>query len=113
MNIAYAASESLDTFLTNVDKLIVNPIIDLLFALAVVYFLWGIFQFILNQTNEEKKTAGKQHMLWGIIGIVVMMGVYAILHMIMQTFNITGVNPDTGQVQLAPYSPPYSGPGSP
>ena len=77
----------------------------LLFALAVVYFLYGVFEFISNQENEEKKTTGKSHMIWGIIGIVIMMGVFTILNIIMRTFNIEGINPQQGTVQLPNYNP--------
>ena len=102
-NIAYA---SVDSFVSNVNKLIINPLIILLFALAVVYFLYGIFEFISNQENEEKKTTGKNHMIWGIIGIVIMMGVFTILNIIMATFNIEGISPEEGTVQLNDYEPP-------
>lgn len=101
-NIAYA---SVDSFVSNVNKLVVNPIIALLFGLAVAYFLYCVFEFISNQENEEKKTAGKNHMVWGIIGIVVMMGVFAILNMIIDTFNIQGINPEEGTVNLPDYNP--------
>ncbi|MEK7088606.1 MAG: hypothetical protein AAB913_00565 [Patescibacteria group bacterium] len=101
-NVAYA---NIDPFVSNVNKLIINPLIVLLFALALVYFLYGIFEFISNQENEEKKTTGKSHMIWGIIGIVIMIGVFTILNIIMNTFNITGINPKEGTVQLPPYNP--------
>lgn len=96
-NVAYA---DVNGFISNVNKLIINPLIALLFGLAVVYFLYGIFEFISNQENEEAKTKGKSHMIWGIIGIVIMMGVFTILDIIMNTFNITGINPKEGTVQL-------------
>jgi len=101
-NIAYA---SVDSFVSNVNKLIINPLIILLFGLAVVYFLYGIFEFISNGENEEKKTTGKNHMIWGIVGIVIMMGVFTILNIIMRTFNIEGINPEEGTVQLDDYNP--------
>jgi succinate dehydrogenase/fumarate reductase cytochrome b subunit len=95
--IAYA---DLNGFIGKVDTMIINPLILLLFALAIVYFLFGVFQFLMNQENEEKKTSGKSHMLWGIVGIVIMLGVWTILGMILNTFGITGVNPEQGTVQL-------------
>ncbi len=97
INVAYA---DVDSFVKSVDNLIINPIIVLLFALAVVYFLYGVFQFISNQENEEAKTKGKSHMMWGIIGIVIMLGVFTILNMIMKTFNITGVDPQQDTVNF-------------
>ena len=100
--VAYAApSTDLNGFITNVDMFIINPLIDLLFALAVVYFLYGVFEFIANQENEEKKTAGKSHMLWGIVGITIMMGVWVILGVITSTLGVSGqINPEQGTVQL-------------
>ena len=104
-NIAYA-SESLDQFINNVDTIVVNPLIVLLFALALVYFLWGIFQFVANQDNEEKRSTGKRHMIWGLIGITIMMGVWMILTIIMNTFGITGIDVQKGTVNLPNYTPP-------
>ncbi len=101
-NVAYA---SVDSFVLNLNKFIINPLIVFLFALAVVFFLYGVFQFIANQDNEEKKTVGKNHMVWGIVGIVIMMGVFTILNTIMNTFNITGINPEEGTVELPDYNP--------
>ena len=98
-NVAYA-SESVDQFILNVNKLIINPLILLLFALALVYFLYGIFEFISNQENEEKKTSGKMHMIWGIIGIAIMMGVFTIMNIVLNTLNISGIDPEQGTVTL-------------
>ncbi len=101
--IAYAAaSVTVDTFVHNVDRLIVNPLITMLFAFAVIFFLYGVFEFLLNQDNEEKRTAGKSHMIWGIVGITIMMGVWVILGIILNTFSITGITPKTGEVHLSP-----------
>lgn len=103
--VAYA---SFNSFLTNVDKLIINPLIALLFALAVVYFLYGLLEFIAGQENEEKKTAGKSHMLWGVIGLGIMIGVWAILGILLSTLNIpkSQINPEENKVNLPDYNPP-------
>lgn len=106
-NIAYAASTSLNEFIGKVDTMIINPLIAFLFALAVVYFLYGVLEFIMNQENEEKKTTGKSHMLWGIIGITIMMGVWTILSLILNTLGIpkSEIDPKEGNVNLSPYNP--------
>jgi len=101
--IAYAAaSTNLNGFIKNVDEMIINPLIGFLFALAVVYFLYGVFEFLSNQENEEKKTTGKQHMIWGIVGITIMMGVFTILGILLNTLGISEseINPEEGTVHL-------------
>lgn len=104
-NIAYA---DFNSFLANVNKEIINPLILFLFALAVAYFLYGVLEFIWNGNNDEKKTVGKSHMLWGVIGITIMMGVWAILGIILNTFGIdkSEINPEQGKVKLNDYTPP-------
>lgn len=101
---AYAASANLNEFIGKVDNMIINPLIGLLFALAIVFFLYGVFEFFSNQTNEEKKTIGKSHMLWGIIGITIMMGVWTILGIMLNTLDIpkTEIDPEKGTVHLNP-----------
>ena len=65
-NIAYA---SVDSFVANVDKLIVNPLILLLFALAIVYYLFGVIEFIMHQDNEEQRAKGNCLKSWPAGGI--------------------------------------------
>ncbi len=43
-------------------------------------------------------------MLWGIIGLTIMMGVWFILGIIMNTFNIEGIDPEKGTVKLGEYT---------
>jgi len=101
--IAYAASTDFNGFIGNVNSMIINPLIGLLFALAIVYFLYGVFEFLSNQANEEKKTTGKSHMMWGIIGITIMMGVWTILSIMLNTLGIdkSQINPEQGTVNLS------------
>lgn len=102
-SIAYANTR-LDSFIGKVDTMIINPLIYFLFALAVVFFLYGVLEFIFNQENEEKKTTGKSHMLWGIVGITIMLSVWTILNMILSTLNIpkSQIDPESGTVNLNP-----------
>jgi len=103
-NIAHA---SLDTFLANVNDQIINPLIALLFALAIAYFLYGMLEFIGGQDNEEKVTAGKSHMIWGVVGIAIMLGVWGILNVVLSTLDISKseIDPENNKVQLKDYNP--------
>lgn len=107
-DIAYA---SVDSFIGSVNRLIINPLIILFFAVAFVVFAWGVVEFIANPENDEKRSAGKSHMLWGIVGLVIMLGVFFFMELILNTLGIGKgeVNPQTGEVNLQDWSPP---PGS-
>ena len=64
--------------IAKIDDAILNPLIIGLFAVAVVYFLWGLVKFLQNQDNEEAQSEGKMHMFWGVVGIFIMMAVQGI-----------------------------------
>ncbi len=61
---------------------IINPLIEVLFVLAIAIFFWGIIEFIWNSDNEEKKTTGKQHIIWGLAGLFIMAAVAGIIEII-------------------------------
>jgi uncharacterized membrane protein YidH (DUF202 family) len=100
--VAYAAFNT--AFLSKVNREITNPLILFLFALAVLYFLWGMLECLMNQNDEEGRTKCREHMLWGIIGITIMMCVWAILNIILNTLNIptSRINVEQGTVNLGP-----------
>jgi len=90
----------MDAFIAKVASEIINPLILFLFALAIVFFLYGMLEFLLNQTSDEKKTTGRSHMIWGIVGIAIMMGVWTILNIILNTLNIDYVDVDGGAIEV-------------
>lgn len=70
----------LNSFLNNVVTQIINPIILLLSAGAFVVFVWGVFEFVLHAGDATKRKEGRQAILWGIVGLVVMFGAYGIIN---------------------------------
>jgi hypothetical protein len=63
-----------------------DALIPLLFAIALVAFIWGMIQFFLNPDSEDKKQKGKSFMLWGLIALFVMISIWGILNLFTRTF---------------------------
>ena len=66
---------------------IINPLILLMFGVAMIVFFWGVIQFISSADNDSKRNEGKQHLLWGIIGLFIMVAVYGILNLVIDTIS--------------------------
>ncbi len=77
---------SVDTLLGKIAAQIINPIIGLMVAIAVLVFLYGVMEFIAGAGNEEKRTQGKQHIIYGIIGLFIMVSVFGIMHVLCNFF---------------------------
>lgn len=72
-----------DSYFTGFTTFITNILIPLVFALALLMFLWGVFQyFILGGGDSTKRADGQQLMLWGIIAFVVMVAIWGIVNLI-------------------------------
>ena len=74
--------------LKNFSDFIVNPAIFVIFAVGFFLFVWGLVQFILNLDNESGRTEGVKHMLWGIVGMFIMVSVYGIIMLLNSTFDL-------------------------
>lgn len=69
-----------------ISEVIINPILALAFAIALLVFIWGIIQFIWGLSNEAgDKEQGKQHMLYGVIGMFIMVAAWSLLGIIGNT----------------------------
>ena len=71
-------------------------------TIAVIYFFWGLGQYIIMSESEEKKVAGRDKMIYGIIALFVMVSVWGLVGIVGGTF---GVNQGSS-VQL-PTVPTY------
>ncbi len=72
-----------------INQFIVNPLILLLMAVAMVVFFWGVFEFVSKSGSDEARDKGKRNMLWGIIGLFIMIGVFGIVRIILGTFGLS------------------------
>lgn len=80
-----AAAQS---FVDRLQDVILFPLITLLLALALLLFLWGAFRFVVNADDEEARTTGKRHMLFGIIGMLIMISALSIIRIAAGTFGV-------------------------
>ena len=62
---------------------IINPVLALVFSIGLLVFVFGLVEFIWGLSQETgKKEEGKQHMLWGLLGMFVMVSAIAIIKII-------------------------------
>jgi len=81
---------STQTIASRLTTLIINPLIALIFAAGLLVFFWGVIEFLIaiNAGGSSSKEDGKKHMLWGLIGMFVMVAAYALFSFLVS--NICG-----------------------
>ncbi|NNM83894.1 hypothetical protein HKL94_01595 [Candidatus Parcubacteria bacterium] len=102
--VSFAAINNISDVGTFIINTINNVLVPVLFAIAFIVFIWGVFQtFILGQGSEDAKEKGKNLMLWGLIGFFVMVSVWGLVNILTGTIsfgNNTGVTTPTAGTQV-------------
>lgn len=93
VSVAWASGHTVaaSSLVAQINNLIVFPLISLLLAVAVLVFVWGGFQYLFNADDPAARKQGQRHILFGLIGIVVMIAAYTILSIALRTFFGGGV----------------------
>ena len=68
---------------------ILDTIIPVLVVLGVVYFVWGVITYVIS-SDEEAKKSGRNRMIYGIIGLVVIVALWGLVGIVTKTFGLTG-----------------------
>lgn len=72
-------------FALRLAKVIGNPIILFLMAAALFIFLWGVAEYIKGSDSDSVRETGRRHMMWGLIGLFIMVSAYTILKILVDT----------------------------
>jgi hypothetical protein len=67
---------NLETLVQSIGR-IVNLIIPILFALALLGFFYGLVKYIFGK--EDDKAAAKKTMIWGVIALFIMASVWGLV----------------------------------
>lgn len=85
-----SCTSSAGAFAACLSNVIINPLLALIFATGLLVFIYGLVEYMWGLSSDtDKKNTGKQHMLWGIIGMFIMFAAWAILELIARTLNVS------------------------
>jgi hypothetical protein len=74
---------------------ILRMIVPLLILLGVIYFIWGVVSYVIA-SDEEAKKSGRDRIIYGIIGLAVIVSVWGLVGILTSTFKVD----NTGNINL-------------
>jgi hypothetical protein len=79
-------TDLIGNLLMSVISFINTFLVPLVFALAFIVFLWGVFNyFIRGAADEEARGKGKQLVFWGMVGFFVMISIWGMVNLVVHT----------------------------
>ena len=83
-----AANPAVSSFVSKIMDAVVTPLLTGLFLLAGLIFIWGVFGLIAHGGDSAARETGQQHILWGVIGMFIMISAYGIIRLIGNTVGV-------------------------
>ena len=82
-------------FKSLVNKIIenINYLMVLVVGLAVFVFTWGIFKYFVAGANEKKVEEARNVLIYGLLGIFIMLSVWGLVTILINTFGFTATQP--------------------
>lgn len=91
LSAAAANLTNLDSIVTFIKNLL-NTLLPLIIAAAVVYFVYGIAVYVMAG-DDDAKAAAKSKIIYGIVGLFVMISVWGLVNILVNTFGLQNTAP--------------------
>lgn len=89
----------INTFVGRITTFINNTLIPLVFAIALIVFIWGMFRYFIHKGAEDREQ-GKQLAIWAVVAFVLMVSIWGIVNLIAGGLGFSGQ-----QIQNIPTTP--------
>lgn len=89
---------SLTYKLTNIG----NVVIQILIAFAVIYIIFQVIRYIMNGDKPDERTVIGKGILWGIVGLFVILSIWGLVRILTNTFR-TDTNAPVNQYPVVDY----------
>ena len=66
-------------------------LIPIFISAAILVFFWGIVKFIANAGDEKAIEDGKKFMIWGLVGLFVIISMWGIIGFLQETLAIGNI----------------------
>jgi len=83
-----ALAQGLFTTGDNILIFINATLIPILIGIAIVIFFYGVISYVLSAGDEEKRKNARGYMIYGVIGVFVMVAIFGLVKLLIDTFGI-------------------------
>ena len=86
----------------------INRLLPFIITLAVLYFVWGVFKYLMAAGDSDARKEARGFMVWGIVSLFVMVSVWGLVNVLVRSFRLDNSMPKTPQVPDLTISPSAS-----
>ncbi len=84
-----ALAATVQDVLNTTDR-VLQQVIPILLLVGTIVFLWGVITYLTAGPDEEKQAYGKYLIVYGLVGLFIMVAIWGIVRVLTQTFGVGG-----------------------
>ncbi len=88
------ANPTLQSLIPEIQSFLNTAVVPFLITIAAVVFIYGVVRFIAQADNEESRKRGRDFIIWGIAGLVLIFVFWGIVNLIIGVLGLTPNMPD-------------------
>lgn len=64
-------------------------VVPVIFSFTFAVFIWGVIKyFFLHSGEETKRAEGREFVLWGLVGMLILFSVWGFVNLLLSTLGI-------------------------
>ena len=83
----FATGSTLGSILVTVKRLM-DLLIPIFITLGLLFFLYGLAEYVMASGEEEKVKEGRNKMIYGVVALFVMVSVWGLVGVVSRTFQV-------------------------
>ena len=95
--VAFAQNATQLFALLNILQTVLGYLMPILIIIGVLYVAWGVIGFV-TKTNEEERAKSKGAILYGVIGLFVIVSIWGLVRFLQSTLGIGGGGLNANQI---------------
>jgi uncharacterized membrane protein YidH (DUF202 family) len=99
--LAFAQSDTQIAGILTIIRNILNTLIPILITLGIVYFIYGVIGY-MTAKDEEKRTEARNVMIYGIIGLFVIVSIWGLIGFLSRATGVGGQGQQDCLIQWHP-----------
>lgn len=99
--------ESGEEILQRIITYVIDPALRVIFTLGLLMFIWGIIEFLWGVKDGKADEKGKSHMVYGLLGMLIMVSVYGIIALIINSFGLQTSATDVSRINNTTGTSPF------
>ena len=87
-------------------KNLLDLAVPIMITICLLYFIYGLSQFILSSESDDSRTEGRNRMIHGVVALFAIVAVWGLVGVVARSFQIGGGSLQGGDIPLvqSPFS---------